>query len=1111
MNMKLPPILDEELIRVERIPGDLFPIAGRGGMMNKGGGSSDTTGGEEAPNTLKSKQVARVIDLLSEGPIKGVVGGSKGVYFDGVVVRRADNTYNFKNANIQFVNGIPAQPVMSGFPSSEGEVAVGVDLTHGFPIIRNIPNTDTDRLRITVSVPSLQRADKKTGNIYGTSVQFRIEIQNNGGGYLKIGDYTISGKTTSNYQRAYTLTLPRPGPWDVRVTRLTADSDVVELSNSLRWDSFTQIIDDKVNYTNSACVGTIIDAEQFRSIPKRTYDVEGLLIRYPVNMNPDTGTYTGAWNGNFAFGYCNNPAWVLYDLITNGRYGIGDYIPAEMVDRWSFYKAGVFCDQRVKGKLGVLERRYTCNVRISTQQEAFDLLAQMASIFRGFTYWSGGQMVLVADQPEDPIDIYTNANVVDGVFTYSGTDRRERHTQVLVAWQDPKQLGETRVIPVEDQPGISRYGLLQQQEQAYGCTSEGQAIRQGKWTLYTELYEDDSVVYSTGLSGAYLRPGSIVKVMDANVAGRRRGGRTGSGSTFNHIVFDSPIDLVTGHAYQLNAVIAGTGENAATVQSRAFTVSVSGPTLAVDVTSGFTQPPLPDQPFVITEATLDAALWRVMTVRQSDLDKYDVRGVRHYPQKWSYVEQNLSFSEPDITDLTPLPPAVTNAKVFEYIVQTSSISLQVMATFSWTSLMPLFDVFYHSADDNWTHIRTDQHAINVPATAGDYVFQVSPISPLGLKGPMTEVKATFVGLTAPPVTPQNLRVTIVEGVALFDWTGSTEMDMVVGGHYELRYSPSTSAASWNTSQTVIASIPGAASTVEANYSVGTWMLRAFDLDGRPSPGWASVVALAADLRYTQYYTICENPDFSGTHEGTDIKVPQDWLVIGVTGGFWDDQLIPMSTWPDVDLLPLLPGATPRQGEGLYTFSQRLDAGAPFSVRLAADILAFPFYQSSDTLDDRAGLTDTWEDWDDAGTGLDGTVTILMRSTLDDPIDPGAVWSEYAPMTAGEHYARSWEFQAFLKAPEGQNIGVEKLCITGDFRAKIDAGENIPYSVEETRVFFRIKFYLIPAVVITVQNAENTDNIQVINKTREYFDLQITNEVGVPQVGVRSFDWHAQGY
>lgn len=1100
---------DDPPIRIENIGG-------------RGGGKDGGSGGEEAPNNLKSRQVARIIDLLSEGPIKGVKDGAKGVYYDGVAVRRPDNTYNFKNATIQFVNGTSSQAVMTGFTSAEAESAVGVALKFGFPVVRHISNVDTDRCRVTVSVPSLQSGDKETGDISGTSVQFRIELSNNAGGYAKIGDFTISGKTNSNYQRAYTFTLPRPGEWDLRLTRLTKDSAVVELQNDLNWDSYTAITDDKVNYSNSACVGTTIDAEQFRSIPKRTYDVEGLLIRYPSNMNPDTGTYTGAWNGALSFGWCNNPAWVLYDLITNNRYGIGDYIPATMVDKWSFYKAGVYCDGRVfkNGKSGATERRYTCNIRITDQQEAFDLLQQMASIFRGFTYWSGGQLVLVADQPEDPTDIFTNANVINGVFTYSGTDRRERHTQVLVTWQDPKQLGETRLAPVEDRDAISRYGLLQAQENGFGCTSESQAIRAGKWTLYTELYEDDSVVYSTGLQGAYVRPGDIVKVMDANIAGRRRGGRVGAGSTYNHIVFDSPIYLYSGRTYFLNCLIPDDDEIPITVpptprpvvQSRGFAVAATGPTSFVNLAAGFSLPPLPDQPFVITESTLEATMWRAMTIKQTEADQYEINGVRHYPQKWDYVEKDHAFSEPDVTDIQTKPPPVTNVRVFEYITQTSAISLQVMATFSWTSLSPLFDVFYRRADDNWTHVRTDQHAINLPVQAGvEYTFQVTPISTLGMKGDMAEIKATFVGLTAPPGTPQNLRVNTIEGVAMFDWLPATEIDVKIGGRYELRFSPQTSGAQWNTAQIVIPSIPGTATSAEANYQVGTFMLRAFDIDGRPSPGWASVVALAADLRYVQFKSICENPGWPGIHNGTEIRMPQEWLVIGETGGLWDNQTDNMSTWPDVDVLPVQ-AANPRHpGEGYYTFAQRIDAGAPFSVRLAADILAFPYYTDSDTVDDRAGLVDTWLSWDDANTGLEGSVTILIRSTLDDPASVAAVWSPWKTFLSGEHYARAWEFQAYLKAPEGQNIGVETLCITGDFRSKIDAGEDVPYDAEETRVYFRIKFFETPAVVITVQNAQGTDNIVVCEKTREYFEVEITDPANVPLIGLRSFDWHAQGY
>lgn len=1084
-------------------------ITGAGGSK---GGSSDTEGGEEAPNTLKSKQTARVIDLLSEGPIQGVVGGAKGVYYDGVVVRRADNSYNFKSATIQFVNGYPAQGIMSGFASAEAEESVGLQLKVGFPLVRSIGNIDFDRARVTVSVPSLQRVEKKTGNIYGSEVSFRIETNTNNGGWKTLGDYTISGKTTSVYQRAYVFTLPRPGPWDIRLTRLTPDSTTLDLQNDLFWDSYTQILDDKVNYTNSALVGTIIDAEQFRSIPKRTFDVEGLLIRYPDNLDTSNYTYTGDWKGVFKFGFCNNPAWVLYDLIINNRYGIGDYIPASMVDPYSFYKAGVFCDQRVKGKGGVLERRFQCNIRITDRQEAFDLLEQMASIFRGFTYWNGGKLVLVADQPSTPTDIFTNANVIDGIFTYSGTELRTRHTQVLVAWQDPKQLGETRVVSVEDAPAISRYGLQQAQETAYGCTGEAQALRQGKWTLYSEQYEDESIVFKTGLHGSYLKPGDIFQVMDANIAGKRRGGRTGEGSTYTTVVFDAPVNLVAGRTYQVNCVIV-TDEDTSTVQSRPFVAETTGPVSSVDLSSGFSKPPKAGQPFVITESTLNATLWRAITNRQTQSDQHEVNGVRHFPQKWDYVEKNLAFSEPDITDINAKPPAVTNLKVIEYIAQTSAISLQVMATLSWTSQAPLFDVYYHRLTENWTHIRTDQKAINLPVTAETYEFQVTPIGTIGLKGPTSPIlRKTFVGLSAPPAAPTNLRVKVVEGIAMFDWDPATEIDVRIGGHFELRFSPATSGAAWNTAQTVVPQIPGTATTVEANYQSGTWMLRTYDIDGRPSPEWATIIALAADLRYVQFFTFCENSDWLGTHNGTEIKEPQDWLVIGATGGLWDGQLDNMSTWADVDVLPLPPGVTRVEGEGVYTFFRMLDVGAPFSIRIAADILAFPFYSVAGTVDERAGDVDTWISWDDAGTDLDGSVTILIRSTLDNPGDPGAVWTSWQRFITGEHYGRAFQFQALLQAPPGQNIGVEQLCITADFRSKIDAGENVSYSAVETRVFYRIKFYTVPAVVVTIRLAMAEDRVEIVNKTREYFDLKITQTVaGTNPVGARNFDWHAQGY
>jgi hypothetical protein len=1083
-----------------------------GGGGGKFGGSNKTAGGEEAPNTLKSKQVARLIDLIGEGPIKGVVGTVKGTYFDGVQVRRPDNTWNFKDANIQFVNGYPAQSRMKGFPSAEAEESVGVQLKKDFPIVRNIINTDADRCRVTVSVPSLEQF-QKDGDIVGTNVEFRIEVNNNGGGYKKLGDYKIEGKTTSTYQRSYTFTLKPPGPWDIRLSRLTDDSKTQKLINDLFWDSFTGIIDDKINYSNSACVGIIIDAEQFQQIPKRVYDVEGLLINYPKNYDPIDGTYAGPWDGTFLFGWCNNPAWCLYDMIVNNRYGLGDYIPASMVDKYSFYKAAVWCDQLVLGKDGkTKERRYTLNVSITDQEEAFDLLMQMSSVFRGFSYWSGGQLVLVADQPDDPTDVFTNANVIDGQFSYSSTDYRQRHTVVTVSWQDPEQLGEVRQAVVEDKDSIDRFGLLPSQEEGFGCTREGQAVRQGKWTLFTEQYEDDSVTFKTGLQGTYVRPGNIIKVMDATVAGKRRGGRIGEGSTYDTIVFDAPIAVTAGHSYVISITIP-VGDDQSVQTRMTEPVEVSGRVSSLSVPSGFSQKPQAGQVWVITEPTLEATLWRAMTIKQTDTDLYQIEAVRHYDEKWAYVERNQAFAEKDTTDIVAMPPAVRNAKVREYVTQISSISLQVMASFSWTSLSPLFDVYYHRVNNNWRHIRTDQHAIELAVSAGDYEFQVSPIGTLGIKGPMTMIKYRVVGLSAPPLPPKQLKINVVDGVAMFQWIASTEIDVVVGGRYELRFSPQISGATWNTAQIVVPAVPGSASSVEANYQIGTWMLRTFDIENRPSDSWATVIALAADSRYVEFFRECENPDWSGLHEGTRIKMPQEWLCIGDNGGDWDDQPDNVSLWPEIDVLPLIPGSERTTAEGLYTFEKFIDAGGAFSVRLSTEILAFPFFNISETIDERTTDVDTWPNWDDMESSLDGGVQIEMRTTLDDPATADAIWTEWKSFVPGENYGRGFAFRARLTATLGQNIGIETLCITADLRNKVDAGEDVKYTTEFTRVYYRLKFYTIPAVVITVQNAVSTDNITIdpLTKTNEYFEVRIANASNVPQVNARTFDWHAQGY
>lgn len=1062
---------------------------------------------KEAADTLFSKQLANFVDLLSEGPIMGFANGAKDIFCDGVAVQNSDGSLNFQNIRIQNFNGWPSQPIMQGFEAQSAETSVGTQLKYGVSQVRSVVNGDVDRVRITLSVPQLQVMNKKTGDIAGTSVSWRVDVQYaRNGAWIHIGDYTISGKTSTRYQRSCVINIAGGAPYDIRVTRITPDSTSQELQNDLYWDSYTEIIDDRINYNLSAVVGVNIDSEQFSSIPARTYLVYGLYMWLPSNYNPSTGTYTGVWDGNFVYNWSCNPAWILYDLIRSNRYGLGSFITDAQLNKWEFYKIGQWCDQLVPNGRGGTERRWVCNVQIQSQSEAYELVRQFAAIFRGFVYWDGGQLVPAADMPSDPVVQFTNANVIDGAFNYSGSDIRSRHTQINVGWNDPSLLGQKRFAVVEDAASISRYGIQSLDMDALGCTSESQAIRVGKWQLYTELYEGDLINFRTGLESTFVRPGDIAQVMDVNVAGKRRGGRMGAGSTTTHVVFDAPVGGFSGtHAYYLSCVMpSGTVETKRLVRV--------GPDNTADMLDAFSAAPLPDTAFVITAVDeLEPSLWRITAVKQADQDTYEVSGVRHYPEKWAYVEYNIALSEPDISDI-PTIFRVTNLAAMDYLVRTSNISVGVKVTVSWESQAPRFDVAYRNVDrnDNWTVVRHSDKAIDLDVIEGNYDFMVTPISPIGMKGVATVLRYNVIGRYRPPVKPANFRVQNISGVGHFEWTPSDEIDVMIGGHFELRHSTRVTGAIWGASRTVVATIPGTASSVEAAFQPGTWFLRTFDIVGVASTEAAVIFTAESADDFQQFARICENPDFLGDHYGTEVKMPQEWLVLGQTGGMWDEQITTMDTWPQVDVLPVVnPPAPDAIRHGYYIFDNMIDAGGVFTVRFSSDVLAFVYNETGEFLDDRMTDSDTWPDWDNAGSDLSAELQLSIRMTDDNPALSTAVWTDWMQFNSAEYTARGFEFRVDMYAQAGQNIGIETLCVLADLRAKQDEGGDVPYNAAPLDIFYEdVKFYTIPAVVVTVQDANVNDVVHIYNKSRERFTISITN--GGAQVS-RTFDWHAQGY
>lgn len=1066
---------------------------------------------DDMKDNLRSRQYAKIVDLISEGPIRGVVNGLKGVYLGGTPLQSSSGVLAYKNTVVQFVNGQPAQPIMSGFSSQEAETSVSEQLKKATPILRTITALDADRCRVTVSVPALSNTNTKTGDIDGNSVQYRIEVAPFGKAFQKVNDYTIDGKTMSRYQRAHVFKLPGTGPWQIRVSRITADNTHSDWQQDTYFDSYTTIIDDRVNYTRRACVGVQIDSEQFSSIPKRTYLTDGLLVLIPKNYNPFTCVYSGTWDGTFKRDWTNNPAWVFYDLVVNNRYGLGSFIPASMVDQWALYKVAQFCDQKVSNGKGGFERRFTCNVQITTQSEAFDLLGEIASIFRGFAYWAGGKLVAVADDPSDPVAQYSNANVIDGAFNYAGANIRARHTQASTAFADPLVLGEKRFAVVENPEGMSRFGIQSIDDPGFGSTSESQSIRAGKWSLYTEQYESEVITFKTGLETAYVRPGDIIRVADVTVSGSRMGGRVvGEHPSFDTtILVDRAPPMADGKLYYLSCLIPTGANTVSVVTKNAYR---SGTANAVNITTPFAQPPIPDSVFVVNDPVgLQPTLWRVITVKQTDTDIYEVEALRHYPQKWNVVEKDYAFVVPDITNITAKPAAATGLAVKEYLVQTSAISVGVRAVFSWISNATSFEVAYRKPPGNWTVVRTDAQTIDLMVTEGKWEFRVRPISRLGVMGDIATISREIVGRYALPPPPKQFRIHVIEGVALFDWLPVTELDVVIGGYFQLRHTATLAGATWTSAQVVLSRIPGTATSAEATYQPGTWMLRTYDITGRASATWALITGVQTNDAYVQWERKCESPDYLGNHSNTELRMPQEWLTIAtVNSGRVDDQG-PVDEWLDVDDMPVPEGEVPGPNTGVYRFSQGFDAGAPFAVRLSADILAFPFADPGDWFDDRFTFADTWSNWDDMEGDYTGQITLETRITMDDPLDPNAVWDDWYTFTAGESFGRGFQFRALLSAPPGQNIGIETLCVIADFKNKYDEGGDIAYPGADTQVFYKVKFYNKPALVVTVQNAMETDRISFIKRERDYFTIRITNNAATPAQQIRTFDFHAQGY
>lgn len=731
---------------------------------SKGGGGSSTP--TESPDSLHSIAYARVLDLISGWTIRGLANGMQSIYFDGTPLQNSDGSLNFQNVTVDTRLGTVDQAYMSGFPAVENEVAVGVALTGDTPWVHQVENTQLTAVRVRFGVPALQRSNQSTGDVTGYRIEYAVDLAAVGGSFSQVLTGAFDGKTTSLYERSVRIELPASATgWVVRVRRLTPNANSSLIADSVNIEAITEIIDRKLRYPMSALVGLQFDARAFSSIPTISYDVYGIEVSIPSNYNPDTRTYSGVWDGTFKQDWTNNPAWIYYAFATNPVFGLGKLIDASMVDKWSLYEIAQYCDVMVSDGRGGQEPRFTINAVVQTQADAYKLMQDIATAFRGISYWGGGQLVAGCDMPSDPVYVYTNANVIGG-FSYVGSERKTRYTVAQVAWSDPANQFKPAVEPVEDEPGLARYGVNKVQLTAFGVTSQSLAHRVGLWALLTSRLQPNTVNFTVGLDGTLTSPGDVIAIADPAKAGRRIGGRVRAADA-QTITLDKAPAVSAGD--QLTVIMPS-----GVAQKRAVQ-SVVGD--AVRVLAPFDAAPVVGAVWMVETADLVGQQYRVVSRQESSDDDqitYSISAVQHEPGKYAAVDNGAAIQVRPVTVTPPsaqVPPA--NVRLSTYSVIDQGISKTVMVI-AWDAAANAVNYLPEWRKDNGDWVTANQTGgLQVEVSGiyqGTYLARVRAQNAMGVTSiPAYGTNTVLTGKTSPPPALVSLTATTQVFAIQLDW------------------------------------------------------------------------------------------------------------------------------------------------------------------------------------------------------------------------------------------------------------------------------------------------------------------------------------------------------
>ncbi|WP_421793503.1 TipJ family phage tail tip protein [Hydrocarboniphaga effusa] len=788
---------------------------------------------------LDSRAYSRLLDVISVGPIRGLVDGLKSIYLDDVPIQSADGTYNFEDVFIATRLGTQDQPEILGYGAVENEVAVGVVVLYETPVVRTVIGEHLTAIRVRLRWNTLMRQTSK-GKIRGTEVKIAIDLQADGGSYVEVMTDEIRGQSSAPYETEYRITVtPGAGPWNVRVRRLTEDADGTKTINAFSWAAYATVIDRRMRYPRTALVAMSLDSEQFQSTPKRAYHLDGYDACWmPDNYDPDTRMYTGAWSGVLKQGWTNNPAWITYTLLRDTLWGLGRRVRVGVLTELlpTLYTIGRYCDQLVPDGAGGFEPRFTFNTWISNRKAAWQFLDDFVSVFRGMHFWAAGSVSAMQDAPADPVFRFTNPNVLDGRFAYEGASSQVDFSVVIVYYHDPAQQGRRMPVRAQDPELMRKHGYVTKEVDAFACDSRGQAMRLGRAVLAAARF-GKVVKFTAGKEGAWVSPGDVIEIYDRRKAGSRLSGRF-KRATLTSVTLDAPVTLVPGQTYTVTLVERQDQPITRTVTTPAGTVSVLKWAEPLDAV------PRPMSLWMLGSDAIQPTLWRVTKKTEGTPWRWSFVAVQYAPEKYAYIDSAAEIQPAPVTSLYQAPGRPTGLVVAESQFETGNAQfMQVVCAWRAPAGSVRFVGGLSADSDNPIEFDVLTPAVTFDGVEpGDYVLTVQAVGANGKLSPVAKLSVTLDGIADPPLPLESIALDEDEaaGTGTLRWDAPLQLSVRSGGAIELRFWPSTIAtANWSAAQPL-----GEAAGSDTSYGVslmpGTYLARTRAFDGQLSAEIAGV-------------------------------------------------------------------------------------------------------------------------------------------------------------------------------------------------------------------------------------------------------------------------------